>query len=571
MGSGTVSDLLGWASIGCWLGAQFPQVLENVRRQSCDGLALPFLFNWLLGDITNLIGCLLTHQLPFQTILATYFVSVDFMLFSQYFYYGSLTPTPSPGLLESSPSQRYSSYGRRFSSEHDHHYRELSNAAANVAIAAALAASEEELHGNAKTPVDGSQRPAHRRRSTSITRSEAEEAEDEVDEDALAALADSFHSEGGRKRVSWSQERHGGRGGSASQTRTGASARASLSPIITMRSSLIPSSSDADFGDGVDGGQVEGAAAARGRPRQRQVVDSPLDDEDLEGQGGLRSRTVSKGGTADRRSSRASHRNVGLVFLGAWALFGIGTLSGPKQGLDIASPLNARGVVLSKEIVAQTIHLDLNSGSDGIHSEGSLEAVHFSTVTESLSHQTAESEPPPESSSERVIGRIFAWMCTTLYLTSRLPQIWKNFVRKSVEGLSMYLFIFAFLGNTFYVLSILTSPMMFQPQPASTAFILESIPYLLGSGGTLLFDVTIVAQSLIYRPRPGHDRRRPPYSRSRAGSHAHLPKQGSTHVHAPSAHGRSLSGARVPAYTRSRSASVLQEEEQALLGSDVRR
>lgn len=25
------------------------QVLENIRRQSADGLALPFLFNWALG------------------------------------------------------------------------------------------------------------------------------------------------------------------------------------------------------------------------------------------------------------------------------------------------------------------------------------------------------------------------------------------------------------------------------------------------------------------------------------------------------------------------------------------
>jgi hypothetical protein len=34
----------------------------------------------------------------------------------------------------------------------------------------------------------------------------------------------------------------------------------------------------------------------------------------------------------------------------------------------------------------------------------------------------------PESSIDyqHVIGRISAWTCTTLYLTSRLPQIWKN-------------------------------------------------------------------------------------------------------------------------------------------------
>ncbi|TCD63614.1 hypothetical protein EIP91_005165 [Steccherinum ochraceum] len=103
--------------------------------------------------------------------------------------------------------------------------------------------------------------------------------------------------------------------------------------------------------------------------------------------------------------------------------------------------------------------------------------------------------------TEYLIGRISAWVCTTLYLTSRLPQIWKNFVRKSVEGLSMSMFIFAFLGNFFYVASILTSPKLSLPPYEASAFLRESIPYLLGSGGTLMFDVTIVTQSFIYRPK----------------------------------------------------------------------
>ena len=42
------------------------QLIVNYRNQSVEGLALPFLINWLLGDISNLVGCILTHQLPFQ-------------------------------------------------------------------------------------------------------------------------------------------------------------------------------------------------------------------------------------------------------------------------------------------------------------------------------------------------------------------------------------------------------------------------------------------------------------------------------------------------------------------------
>lgn len=38
-------------------------------------------------------------------------------------------------------------------------------------------------------------------------------------------------------------------------------------------------------------------------------------------------------------------------------------------------------------------------------------------------------QPDEDTSYERIVGRTFAWLCTTLYLTSRLPQIWKNVSR----------------------------------------------------------------------------------------------------------------------------------------------
>ena len=72
-----LSTVLGYLSIVSWLGAQMPQLFANYRNSSVEGLALPFLVSWAIGDATNLLGCLLTHQLAFQTTLATYFVLVD--------------------------------------------------------------------------------------------------------------------------------------------------------------------------------------------------------------------------------------------------------------------------------------------------------------------------------------------------------------------------------------------------------------------------------------------------------------------------------------------------------------
>jgi len=37
-----------------------------------------------------------------------------------------------------------------------------------------------------------------------------------------------------------------------------------------------------------------------------------------------------------------------------------------------------------------------------------------------------DEQRPRRRDWERFIGRASAWMCTTLYLTSRLPQIWQN-------------------------------------------------------------------------------------------------------------------------------------------------
>ncbi|KAJ3002305.1 hypothetical protein HKX48_002396, partial [Thoreauomyces humboldtii] len=94
----------------------------------------------------------------------------------------------------------------------------------------------------------------------------------------------------------------------------------------------------------------------------------------------------------------------------------------------------------------------------------------------------------------QTIGLFVAYTCTTLYLCSRLPQIYHTFCRRSTQGLSMSMFVCAAMGNLTYVLSILCN---------STEFdhVVAAAPYLLGSGGTLGFDLLIFVQFLWYRRR----------------------------------------------------------------------
>lgn len=112
----------------------------------------------------------------------------------------------------------------------------------------------------------------------------------------------------------------------------------------------------------------------------------------------------------------------------------------------------------------------------------------------------APTPPPPEGEQhtwERLFGRASSWTCTVLYMTSRLPQIWTNHIRRSVAGLSVLLFAAAFAGNALYTISILANPRAVGE--GSSAYLKESTPFLLGSGGTLIFDLVIMAQTWAFR------------------------------------------------------------------------
>jgi uncharacterized protein with PQ loop repeat len=82
-----VSTLLGTCSIISWLFAQLPQIYKNHKLKSTSGLSAFFLSEWLLGDVTNLLGCLFTGQASWQIIIASYYVFVDCCLCGQWVWY----------------------------------------------------------------------------------------------------------------------------------------------------------------------------------------------------------------------------------------------------------------------------------------------------------------------------------------------------------------------------------------------------------------------------------------------------------------------------------------------------
>ncbi|MCJ1475864.1 hypothetical protein MMC13_004528 [Lambiella insularis] len=91
-----VSGILGSVSIACWIVVFSPQIIENFRRSSADGLSLIFIIVWLLGDVFNILGAVLQGVLPTMTILAVYYTLADIVLLGQCFYYRGFTLSDAP-------------------------------------------------------------------------------------------------------------------------------------------------------------------------------------------------------------------------------------------------------------------------------------------------------------------------------------------------------------------------------------------------------------------------------------------------------------------------------------------
>lgn len=81
------SGISGSISIACWVFLLVPQVWENFRNKSAEGLSLSFLLIWSLGDVTNLAGALWGRLLGTVVLLAAYFCVADSAMVGQILWY----------------------------------------------------------------------------------------------------------------------------------------------------------------------------------------------------------------------------------------------------------------------------------------------------------------------------------------------------------------------------------------------------------------------------------------------------------------------------------------------------
>ncbi|KAH6832158.1 PQ-loop repeat family protein / transmembrane family protein, partial [Perilla frutescens var. hirtella] len=97
-----------------------------------------------------------------------------------------------------------------------------------------------------------------------------------------------------------------------------------------------------------------------------------------------------------------------------------------------------------------------------------------------------------ESGSENVLGQWLGWMMAAIYMGGRLPQIWLNIKRGSVEGLNPLMFIFALAANSTYVASILL-------RSTDWDKIKANLPWLLDAAVCVVLDLFIILQYVYYR------------------------------------------------------------------------
>lgn len=91
-----------------------------------------------------------------------------------------------------------------------------------------------------------------------------------------------------------------------------------------------------------------------------------------------------------------------------------------------------------------------------------------------------------------IVGQFFGWVCAVLYLSSRVPQLVLNYRRKSTDGVSILFFVFAFLGNVTYCISIFAAD-------SSVHSLILNASWILGSAGSLVLDVAVLTQFYMYR------------------------------------------------------------------------
>lgn len=109
---------------------------------------------------------------------------------------------------------------------------------------------------------------------------------------------------------------------------------------------------------------------------------------------------------------------------------------------------------------------------------------------------TAVSSTAASSPGSSPVGSVASWAGAMCYFCSRIPQLIKNYRRKSTDGLSPLLFICTLVANITYTFSIFTS-CAYLTNADRYSFVINELPFIFGSSGTIIFDLIYFYQHYV--------------------------------------------------------------------------
>jgi uncharacterized protein with PQ loop repeat len=81
-----LSSIFGSISFSCWLILMVPQLVEQWRLKTVEGISPFFLLIWAAGDVFNLIGSIWAGLLPEVILIASWFFVADIFTLAFYLY-----------------------------------------------------------------------------------------------------------------------------------------------------------------------------------------------------------------------------------------------------------------------------------------------------------------------------------------------------------------------------------------------------------------------------------------------------------------------------------------------------
>lgn len=94
-------------------------------------------------------------------------------------------------------------------------------------------------------------------------------------------------------------------------------------------------------------------------------------------------------------------------------------------------------------------------------------------------------------SGTQLIGTLFGWVSSTIYICSRIPQLRKNFKTKMVKDVNPLYLAFAVAGNATYLISIWIKDL-------SAQYNWNQMPWIIGAGFPMACDITALIQMAIF-------------------------------------------------------------------------